>query len=649
MRRIKYWLFALPVLFTGSVGLAQDSAMSIKPASAATKMAQERTRESLPADDGQDEAFAERGFIATIEDPLIKAEDGHVIWDAAKFDWVTGDAPPTVNPSLWRLTSILKHHGLFKVRDRVWQVRGIDAANMLVIQGDTGWIIIDPLMTTETASAALNLVNTYLGKRPVKAVIYGHSHPDHFGGVKGVVDPENNPTVIAPAKFMESVVGEYAIAGHAMSRRVSYQFGMDLQPNPQGHVGGGIVIESADGGTVTLIPPTDSIENTGDERIIDGVRFQFQMVPETEAPSEMNFYLPELKTLYISEIVSCTMHNIQTPRGALVRDALKWADFITEAIDLYGDQAENLVTGHCWPRFGNDTIKHYLALQRDNYKFIHDQTMRLINQGGTPTEVARDLVIPDAISDSWANHGYYGTKGHNAKGVFQRYMGWWDGIPAHLNMHTAVEQGERYVAAMGAERIMEVAQKAMQDGDYRWAAEILNHLVFAEPENEAAQALLADTYEQMGYQAESAITRNIYLTGALELRGGPKLKMELASRDLVNAMSTEQFLDMMATRLDPKKIGDRSMTVAINLVDRDEQALISVNNAVLVGQMGKTVEKPSVSVSGPRGMLMALFLQKAPLSDLEKAGLKVTGSRKELLALQDAMDIPPPDFNIVTP
>ena len=621
-----------------------------KPPTQATLAAQASARAAMPVEDGQDADFVHRGFIATVKDPVNRAADGHVIWDADRFAWVKGEAPATVNPSLWRHTVLLKEHGLFKVADNVWQVRNIDASNMTIVGGNTGWIIIDPLMTAETASVALALLNEHVGKRPVTGVIYTHSHPDHFGGVRGVVDANHLPPIIAPAKLIEEAVAENLIAGIAMGRRQTYQFGTGLSPSPTERVGGGIVIDAAKA-AVTLINPTDYINKTGEQRVIDGVTLEFQMVPETEAPSEMNIFIPGSRTMFISEIATCTMHNVQTPRGALVRDTLKWAGYLTEVLDRYGDNSDALVTGHCWPRFGNAAVKNYLSLQRDNYKFIHDQTVRLMNMGETPTEIAEQLTRPKAITDLWSNHGYYGTVKHNAKGVFQRYIGWWDGIPAHLNLYPPVEQGKRYVKAMGgASGVMKTANAAFAGGDYRWAAEALNHLVFTEPSNNKAKALLADSYEQMGYQAESAVWRNIYLMGAAELRGRNAVRMNMSSPDFVAAMPTGSLLDMLATRLNPAIIGTRSMTMNVEVTDRsDGKALVSVNNAVWVNQMGMSLTNARVSIKGTQLMVSKLFLMKLPLDKVEADGLQVTGDHDALKALQAAIETPGGDYNIVTP
>ena len=450
---------------------------------------------------------------------------------------------------------------------------------------------------------------------------------------------------------MEEATSEYVLAGPAMGRRASFQFGSELAPGPQSNVGVGLAMAPSVG-VITLIPPNDYIKKTGDTRVIDGVKFEFQMVPETEAPSEMNFFLPDHKTLFISEFAICTMHNVQTPRGALVRDTLKWAGYLTEILDLYADRTEAEMSGHCWPRFGKDVIKNFVGLQRDNYKYIHDQTVRLMNRGETPTEIADGLKRPAAIDNEWSTRGYYGTVRHNAKGVFQRYIGWWDGIPAHLNLYPPTEQAKRYVKVMGgAKGVISEAKRAMGEGDYRWSAEILNHVVFADPSNKTAKALLADSYEQMGYQSESAVWRNIYLVGALELRKGipPRKFLSAPSSDLVNHMPTQSFLDMLATRLNPDKIGTRAMTVALDTTDRNESSLISVRNAVLVGELDKSISSPTVTLSGSRSLVMGLFLKRVPLEQLEKAGLNISGDRSALVMLQDAIEPPTPDYPVVTP
>ncbi len=644
--RLKLMLGVTLASVTGSAA-AQD--MMAKPPSPSTIRAQAAMAATLPSDDGEDARFARAGFIATRNDPAITASDGRTIWRLDAYDWMTGAAPASVNPSLWRQQRLLRAHGLFKLADGIWQVRGFDVSNMTIIAGKTGWIIVDPLTTQETAAAALALANERLGARPVVAVIYTHSHGDHFGGVRGVIDPAHLPTVFAPEGFVREAVSENVIAGNAMGRRAGYQFGRGLTPGPQGLLGSGIGA-AIPAGTITLVAPTETIRTTGEKRTIDGVDFEFQMVPESEAPSELNLYVPSARLLLMAETATCTLHNIQTPRGALVRNALKWAGYLTEAIDLYGARTDTLAASHCWPRFGQARIVETLALQRDNYKYLHDQAVRLMNDGETADEIAEALVPPPALAAQWSNHGYYGTYSHNAKAVYHRYLGHYDGNPATLNPLPPVEASKRYVAlAGGADRMIAVARAAMDSGDYRWAAELLNHLVFADPANTSAKALLADSYEQMGYQAESAIWRNMYLVGAKELRSGVAPVSTTISADLIAVTPTQNFLDLLATRLVPAKIGARAMVLALKATDGGEVSRITVRNAVLIGEAGKIATRPDVTITGPRRLFLALFILKLPLEQLEAAGLKVDGDREAIRALQAAIETPPTDFNIVTP
>lgn len=634
------------------VATAQTDAQP-KPASPATIAAQRAVKAALPKDDGRDLDYASRGFVATRTDPLIRNKEGRPVWNLAAYEWMKGTAPETVNPSLWRHMSILRKNGLFKLADGVWQVRGFDVSNMTVIAGKTGWILIDPLTNRETAAAALELVNQQLGQKPVVAVIYTHSHGDHFGGVRGIVSPDDvkagKVAIIAPEHFTKEAASENVIAGPAMSRRANYQFGGSLTPGAQGQMGSGIGA-AIGGGEITLIAPTDIVEKTGDTRTIDGVTLEFQMVPETEAPAELNVMLPAKRTLVIGEIATCSLHNILTPRGAKVRDALAWAGYLTEALRLYGDRSDTVASSHCWPHFGNAEVKNYLTLQRDNYKYLHDQTVRMMNKGMTQAEIAEALLPPSALTAEWTNRGYYGTYSHNSKAVYQRYLGWYDAVPANLNPLPPTERGKRYVAAMGgADRVLAMAKSAMDTGDYRWSSDILNQLIFAEPDNAAAKSMLADSYEQQGYQAEAATWRNMFLSAARDLRDGPKPSQSTQSLDMISAIPTDLLLDAIATRLDPALIGDRRMTLNFAFADRQEKALITIENAVMIPEMGEASGAPAASLSGPRQLFLALFFLKLPLAQLEGAGLKVEGDRKAIEALQAAIETPPNTFNIVTP
>lgn len=637
--------------FAGAI--AADGKLDPKAASPSTTAAHQRIASSLPAEDGRDAEFSDRGFIATLADPVIKSKDGKPVWNLDAYAWVEGKSPDTINPSLWRHMGLLRKHGLFALSEGMWQIRGFDVSNMTIIKGQTGWILIDPLTTRDTAAAALRLVNETLGPRPVSAVIYSHSHGDHFGGVRGVIDENDvkagKVQIIAPEHFMAETASENIMAGSAMGRRAIYQFGSNLTPGPQGQMGSGIGKGIA-GGDITLIAPTMDIRKTGEVKVIDGVSLEFQMVPETEAPAEMNVYVPSAKTFLAAEIATCSLHNILTPRGAKVRDAHAWAGFLNEAANLYGERSDTIASSHCWPRFGQAEVKGWLTGQRDNYRYLHDQTVRMMNKGMTQAEIAEALKAPPAIGDEWFNKGYYGTYSHNSKAIYQFYLGWYDAVPANLNPHPPEIRATKLVVAMGgAKKVLTVAKKAMADGDYRWSSDLLNNLVFAEPKNAEGRALLADSYEQQGYQAESAIWRNMFLSAARDLRHGVKASITTQSIDMISAVPTALLLDSVATRLDPMAIGERSLALNFNFTDRKEQAKVSVGNAVMFSEMGIGHATPAVTISGPRQLFLALLFLKMPLAQLEMAGLKIEGDRTQIEALQAALDPMPGPFNIAEP
>jgi alkyl sulfatase BDS1-like metallo-beta-lactamase superfamily hydrolase len=647
------FLAFLGALCLGIPAPAQSPDLAPKQASRATLEAQARAQDALPREDGRDLDFAQRGFVGTRSDPIIRDAAGKPLWNLEAYGFVKDKPPPTVNPSLWRHMTILNKHGLFKLADGLWQVRGFDISNMTLIAGKSGWIVIDPLTRKEISAAAMALVTEKLGARPVKAVIYTHSHTDHFGGVKGIVSAEDikagRVTIIAPEHFMEEAASENVIAGPAMGRRATYQFGTSLTPGPQGQMGSGIGM-GLSGGEMTLIPPTDLVRKTGEMRTLDGVTFSFQMVPESEAPAELNVMIADRQTLVIGEIATCSQHNILTPRGALVRNALKWSGYLTEALRLYADKSEVVAASHCWPHFGKAEVRDYLTKQRDNYKFLHDQSVRMMNKGMNAAELAEAISPPPSLAKEWFTRGYYGTYNHNSKAIYQRYLGWYDANPANLNPHIPTERAKRMVAALGgADRMIELARKSMNDGDYRWSSDLLNQLVFAAPDHAEAKALLADSYEQMGFQAESSLWRNIYLSGASELRRGIKGGELPVSLDMVSAIPTAMMLDSVATRLDPALIEERKLTLNINLTDRKERFAVSTSNAVMVSEMDQAHAAPQVTLSGPRPLFMALFFQKTPLDVLEKAGLKIEGDRGAVAALQMALEAPTGRFDIVTP
>ena len=629
---------------------AQDA----KPASDATVAAQRNVAAQLPAEDGRDLDFADRGFIGTLSDPVITSKDGKPVWNLDAYDWMTdGTSPNTVNPSLWRHMGLLRRHGLYAVTDNIWQVRGFDVSNMTVIKGQTGWIIIDPLTSRDTAAAALRLVNEKLGTRPVAAVIYSHSHGDHFGGVRGIINEADvkagKVAIIAPEHFLAETASENVMAGPAMGRRATFQFGSNLTPGPQGQMGSGIG-RGIGGGDITLIPPTIDIRKTGELREVDGVTLEFQMVPQSEAPAEMNVYVPAARTFLAAEIATCTLHNILTPRGAKVRDTLGWAGFLNEAVNLYGDRSDIIVSSHCWPRFGQSEVKGWLSGQRDNYRYLHDQTVRMMNKGMTQAEIAEVLKAPPAIGDKWFNKGYYGTYSHNSKAIYQYYLGWYDAVPANLNPHPPEVRAAKLVMAMGgAKKVLAEAKKAMKAGDYRWSSDLLNQLVFADPKNVEGRALLADSYEQQGYQAESAIWRNMFLSGARDLREGMKAGINAQSIDMISAIPTGLLLDSVSTRLDPKIIGDAALAMNFVISDRKETAKVTVGNSVMFSEMGRAHAAPAVTITGPRQLFLALLFLKMPATQLQAAGLKIDGDRAAIDKLQAALDPMPGAFNIVEP
>jgi alkyl sulfatase BDS1-like metallo-beta-lactamase superfamily hydrolase len=629
------------------------SAAAHAQVSDATRAANAAMAQTLPLGDVEDEDFARRGFIATWDQPQIRTADGRVAWDFASFDYLRGDAPETVNPSLWRHARLLALHGLFRVSERVYQVRSFDVSNMTIIVGDTGLILVDPLTTAEPAAAALALARRTLGNKPVVAVIYTHSHVDHFGGVRGVVEEADvaagRVQIIAPEGFMEHAVSENVIAGNAMGRRAIYQFGATLPRNAEGQVGSGVGL-AISSGRITLIPPTRTITHTGETLAIDGVRFEFQMVPETEAPSEMNFFLPDLGVVCMAEIANATMHNILTPRGALVRDAKAWADYLTEALRLYGPRTDIMVTSHAWPRFGRDRVSDFLASHRDAYKYLHDQSVRLMNAGYTGREIAERVRLPEPLASRWFNRGYYGTMMHNSQAVYQRYMGWYDANPAHLNLLPPEESAQRFVRAMGGpENVLAEGQRAFDAGDYRWAAEVLDKLIFAAPDNTQARALLARTHRQMAYQAESGIWRNMYLSAAQELEQGiVRRDAATQSIDLVAATPTAQVLDLLAIRLVPERLGARRYAFNLVFPERNERFAVSIANGVLVHESGVTIDSaPTITAARP------VFLQAMATQSMARAvisgNIRITGNRRSLEGLGEIFETPDINFNIVTP
>ncbi len=559
-----------------------------KPASPATRAAQTEVRASLPFENRQSFEDAARGFIATI-DPLTipHARGGRNAYDLSRVGFLNDDAPDTVNPSLWRQAQLnAQHHGLYEVTDGIYQIRSFDLANMTLIRGERGWVIIDPLTSTESAKAGLDLANRQLGERPVTGCIYTHSHVDHFAGVLGVLNPEDAASgripVVAPAGFTEESMSENVLAGNVMNRRATYMYGNLLEPSPTGFVTTGLGA-ALSMGTTGFVPPNDIVSTTGETRSIDGVEFDFQMASGTEAPSEFVFYLPQYKALCMSEITSHHLHNVYTPRGAQVRDALAWSAQINESIERYGEKLEVQFASHHWPIWGREAAVEYLGKQRDLYKFIHDQTLRLANMGYTKEEIAEQVELPDALGKEFYNRGYYGSVHHNVRAVYVKYLGYFDGNPCTLHPLPPSASGARYVAFMGgADAVVEKAHASFEEGDYRWVAEVLNHVMMSNPQHEAARTLLADALEQMGYQAESAPWRNFYLTGALELRQGtPRGSRYAASEGIARGMPLEHLFQVLAVRLNPDRADGLNISIDIVLTEPDETWRLDVCNSVL--------------------------------------------------------------------
>ncbi len=581
------WI-ALAIVTTFAPAQAADDTHDHVDATRTTAQANAAVADALPLANKADFEAAERGLIARDPDLVIKGDDGAAVWDMPAYDFIQGDAPDTVNPSLWRQAKLNNKHGLYKVTDRIYQLRGYDLSNMTLIEGDSGWIVIDPLITAETASAAWEMAKKHIvDDKPIVAVIFTHSHIDHFGGIEGVLSAErakqNDVRIIAPKGFMAESTSENLLAGPAMGRRATYMFGGALERSPRGHVDSGLGKAPAQG-HFSILAPTDTIDHTGQTLTIDGLEFEFQYAPEAEAPAELTFYLPELKAFCGAEIVTRNMHNLYTLRGAKVRDALKWSGYIDEALQLFGDRVEVLFASHHWPTWGHDKIVDYLKIQRDTYKYIHDQTLRLANAGYTPREIAERIALPDSLAKPFHNRGYYGTVSHNSKAVYQWYFGWFDGNPANLNPLPPAESATKYVEFMGgANAVLDKAQRSYESGEYRWTAEVLNHVVFAKPDNEAATSLLAKTYDQLGYRAESGPWRDFYLTGAKELREGAQgtsLDMR-KGLGLLRQVPIDRIFDAMAARLNGPKAADADLTVNFDFTDLGENHVLQIENAVL--------------------------------------------------------------------
>jgi len=611
----------------------------------------------LPFSDTDDFKRAQRGFIAH-GDTEVKDAKGHVVWNSNKFAFLQDlkkKAPATINPSLWRQMLLVNLTGLFKVDEHIYQVRNFDLSNITFIEGKSGVIVMDPLVSAETAKAALQLYYKYRPKKPVVAIIYSHSHVDHFGGVRGIVDEADvkagKVKIYAPLGFVKNAIAENVMAGNAMSRRASYMYGNVLPIDEKGNVGAGLG-STTSSGTVTLIVPTNIISKDWEDHVIDGLHFEFQLTLNTEAPSEMHYYIREYKALCPAENVTHTMHNLYSLRGAKVRDSKAWSKHIDNMLVKWGDEAQVLFSPHHWPTWGNDKIKKFLAKQRDTYKFLHDQTLRLANHGYTIDEVGDMVKMPEVLDQTWASHGYYGSISHNARAVYNFYLGYFDGNPSHLHKLPPTAGSKKYVEYMGgAKNIIKMAKKDYAKGEYRWVAEALDHVVFADPDNQEAKSLLADTLEQLGYAAESGPWRNFYLSGARELREGvkPAPTPNTASPDVVRNMPIEMILDYMAVRLNPEKAAGKKLKINFNFTDVNELYTVFLENSTLNNREGNADDADSTIIT-TRATLDDIMLGKLTVEKgLQSGAIKVEGTKGKFKELQGMLDDFEFWFNIVTP
>ncbi|MDD1139873.1 MBL fold metallo-hydrolase [Pseudomonas sp. TNT2022 ID233] len=650
MKPTLYTIIALTLVSLG--GCDNKPNVAAGDATPATAAVIQTSIKGLDLSDNRDMEDAQRGFIARPTGKIL-GSDGNVLIDFDAYRFVEGQAPATVNPSLWRHAMLNAQIGLFKVRDGIYQLRGFDIANMTLIDGQTGWIVVDPLTSRESAAAALAFAREHLGNKPVTAIIFTHDHADHFGGVLGITSSsevaQRKIPIVAPAGFMEEATSENILAGPAMARRSMYQFGKNLTPGATGIVDTGLGKNVAYG-SMGILPPTQIIDQPIQPLVLDGVSFVFHNMPGAEAPAELTFSIPALKAYGGAELLAQTMHNLLPIRGAKVRDALRWSDYTQIALDELGD-TEVYFGQHNWPIWGNERIREFITKHRDVYKYLHDQTVRLMNAGYTPNEIADKIQLPDSLASYFGTRGYYGDLRHNVKAIYQMYLGAYDGNPAHLNPLVPKESAKRYVELMGGNaKVVEAARVAYDKGEYRWVAELLDQAVLAKPDDTAAKELLARAYEQMGYQAESATWRNSYLTAAMELRNGPPAKGVKRS-DLIELMKqtpTERFLEAMAASLDGPAADGKNWTFNLVLTDTNESFVLWIENAVLHYRKGPTAENANATLTVTKDLFVQLLGGTAGLKEtLTSDDLKVDGSKVDLVRFLGLLEKAPGNFAIV--
>lgn len=597
--------------------------------------------------DGSDDFdTVDRGFLGALEPGIVKDAQGRVVWDNDAYSFLREPCPATANASLWRQGQLVARQGLFEVCPGIYQVRGLDLSNMTLVESDSGVIVIDPLISSETAAAALGLYRLHRGDRRVTAVIYTHAHVDHFGGVRGVLDGgDPEVPILAPQGFMESAVSENVYAGIAMSRRAVYMYGSALEKGPASQIGCGLGMTTSTG-TIGLIPPTVEITTTGEEHAIDGVRMIFQITPGTECPAEMNFYFPDHRALCMAENATRNLHNLVTLRGAVVRDARVWSAYLDEAITLFAGQTDVAFASHHWPTWGSAEVASYLGLQRDLYAYLHDQTLRLMNNGLTGIEAAETLELPPVLEAAWHCHGYYGSVSHNVKAVYQRYLGWFDGNPAHLWQHPPAEAASRYVECMGGiEAVVDKAAHYVAAGDLRFAAELLDRAVFADPDHSGAKTALADVYDRLAWGSENGTWRNFFLTGAQELRHGTgEPGPPLGSLELLSALTVSQLLDAIAVRINGPRAWSETLSIEFELTDLAETHRATLAHGVLTHRVVAGDDAPvDLRLSLTKGQLLGALIGFG-LDQIEQSG-----DPEVLTRLLAVVDTPNREFAIVTP